>query len=267
MSTPTASASPVTLRRDGAVAVLSFNRPEALNALDIASAQAFAAACREIAADSAAGRVRAVVMRGEGKAFGVDLVQEARQLAGESGRMMRQPVAAAGVDGAGQQQDAPRFGYCRRQVQRIGEAEIGGEAEIQLRRIDVSQRHHARQQEGLAHGLAQEGFRERAGRAPRRQQDGDVGEQLPIRGARQQPRRQRVQERHARRDGGKAHGESAFSRSSQDGPPTSVTVRASSPSPKARCTSSRSAGSRSPRRSGHSISEIASRNASSMSSS
>ncbi len=70
MSTPTASASPVTLRRDGAVAVLSFNRPEALNALDIASAQAFAAACREIAADSAAGRVRAVVMRGEGKAFG-----------------------------------------------------------------------------------------------------------------------------------------------------------------------------------------------------
>lgn len=66
MSTDT-SALPVTLTRDGAVALLSFNRPEALNALDIASAQAFAAACRSIAADAG---VRAVVMRGEGKAFG-----------------------------------------------------------------------------------------------------------------------------------------------------------------------------------------------------
>ena len=66
MSTSHAS-DPVTLTRDGAVAVLSFNRPAALNALDIASAQAFAAACRSIASDTG---VRAVVMRGEGKAFG-----------------------------------------------------------------------------------------------------------------------------------------------------------------------------------------------------
>ena len=63
MTTPTRStapAAPVTLARDGAVAILSFNRPEALNALDTASAQAFAAACRAISADVAAGEVRAV---------------------------------------------------------------------------------------------------------------------------------------------------------------------------------------------------------------
>ena len=204
---------------------------------------------------------------GEGEALGVDLVQQARQLAGETRRMMRQPVAAAGVDGAGQQQDAPEIGDRRRQVQRIGEAEIGGETQVQLRRIDVAQRHHARQQQGLAFGLSEEGVRERTRRAPRRQQDGDVGEQLTVRGARQQPLCQGVEKRHARRDGGQAHRLNAFSRSSQDGPPTSVTLRASSVSPNARCTSSRSAGSRSPRRSGHSISEIASRNASSMSSS
>lgn len=59
---------PVQLRRDGAVATLSFARPGALNALDVATARAFHAACRALADDRG---VRAVVVRGEGRAFGV----------------------------------------------------------------------------------------------------------------------------------------------------------------------------------------------------
>ncbi len=60
--------SPVRLLRDGAVATLCIHRPEALNALDVATAQAFHAACRTLADDRS---VRAVVVRGEGRCFGV----------------------------------------------------------------------------------------------------------------------------------------------------------------------------------------------------
>jgi 2-(1,2-epoxy-1,2-dihydrophenyl)acetyl-CoA isomerase len=60
--------SPVSLLRDGAVAILSIERPEALNALDVPTAQAFHAACRSLADDAG---VRAVIVRGEGRCFGV----------------------------------------------------------------------------------------------------------------------------------------------------------------------------------------------------
>lgn len=52
--------------RDGATVTLQFNRPEALNALDVPMARAFLAAMREIAADAS---VRAVVLKGAGRAF------------------------------------------------------------------------------------------------------------------------------------------------------------------------------------------------------
>lgn len=57
----------VVLTRDGGIANLTFNRPLAMNALDIPSALAFLRACRSIAADP---QVRVVVIRGEGRAFG-----------------------------------------------------------------------------------------------------------------------------------------------------------------------------------------------------
>lgn len=60
------SQAPLLLARDGAIATLTFNRPGALNALDVPMAQAFLAAVRSLAADAS---VRAVVMRGAGKAF------------------------------------------------------------------------------------------------------------------------------------------------------------------------------------------------------
>lgn len=59
---------PVLLTREGGIATLTFNRPEAMNALNVATANAFLAACRSLAGDST---VRAVVVRGAGRAFGV----------------------------------------------------------------------------------------------------------------------------------------------------------------------------------------------------
>ncbi|MFV0678528.1 enoyl-CoA hydratase/isomerase family protein [Variovorax sp. tm] len=52
--------------REGAVATLTFNRPAALNAIDVEMARSFLAALNDIAADRG---VRAVLLRGSGKAF------------------------------------------------------------------------------------------------------------------------------------------------------------------------------------------------------
>jgi 2-(1,2-epoxy-1,2-dihydrophenyl)acetyl-CoA isomerase len=60
--------SPVILRRDGAVAHLRFNRPTRLNAVDVPTSNAFLECCRTIAASP---DIRAVVLGGEGDAFGV----------------------------------------------------------------------------------------------------------------------------------------------------------------------------------------------------
>lgn len=82
----TSTATPVILLRDGPVATLVLNRPDNLNAIDLPMAEAFHVHCRQLAADPT---VRAVVLRGEGRAFGVggdlaamkaDPVRTARQL-------------------------------------------------------------------------------------------------------------------------------------------------------------------------------------------
>lgn len=57
---------PLLVRRDGAVVILDFNRPGALNAIDVPMAHAFLAAVRSISANRS---VRAVLLRGEGKGF------------------------------------------------------------------------------------------------------------------------------------------------------------------------------------------------------
>ncbi len=57
---------PVLLRNDGPIARIVFNRPKVLNALNVAAADAFFAACKRIMADSS---VRVVVIAGEGRAF------------------------------------------------------------------------------------------------------------------------------------------------------------------------------------------------------
>lgn len=53
-------------RRDGHIARIHFNRPEALNAVDAAMARDFKAACVAISTDP---EVRVVVLSGEGRAF------------------------------------------------------------------------------------------------------------------------------------------------------------------------------------------------------
>lgn len=57
---------PLQLTREGAVATLRFNRPAALNAIDVPMAQALLAAAHELAADRS---VRTVVLCGAGKGF------------------------------------------------------------------------------------------------------------------------------------------------------------------------------------------------------
>ncbi|WOO31287.1 enoyl-CoA hydratase/isomerase family protein [Diaphorobacter limosus] len=65
--------SPLLTSRQDAIVTLQFNRPEAMNALDLATAQALLAAVQDIAQDDS---VRAVVLKGAGRAFvaGGDLV-------------------------------------------------------------------------------------------------------------------------------------------------------------------------------------------------
>jgi 2-(1,2-epoxy-1,2-dihydrophenyl)acetyl-CoA isomerase len=58
--------SPILLTRDGGVARIAFNRPKVLNALNVAAAEAFLDACRQVATDDG---VRVVVIAGEGRAF------------------------------------------------------------------------------------------------------------------------------------------------------------------------------------------------------
>lgn len=57
---------PLLLERHGAIATLRFNRPEALNAIDVPMANAFLTAVQSIAADPG---VRAVVLCGNGRGF------------------------------------------------------------------------------------------------------------------------------------------------------------------------------------------------------
>lgn len=67
------SSAPLRVERDGAIVTLVFNRPQALNAINVPMAQALLAALQDIASDDS---VRALVLRGEGRAFmaGGDLV-------------------------------------------------------------------------------------------------------------------------------------------------------------------------------------------------
>src|SRR5690242_8607261 len=72
-------ASPLLVERDGVVATLTLNRPEALNALDPAMMDALVAVTAALAADAS---VRCVVVRGAGRHFmsGGDIRHFAGQL-------------------------------------------------------------------------------------------------------------------------------------------------------------------------------------------
>lgn len=74
---------PVLVWREGAVAHLRFNRPDALNAINEPMAAAFHAGCAAIAADS---EVRVIVVSGEGRAF---------MAGGDIAAMRRSPVPVA----------------------------------------------------------------------------------------------------------------------------------------------------------------------------
>lgn len=65
MTDPTTT-SPVLLQREGAVAVVRLNRPDAMNALDVATKEALLETLRAVARDET---VRCVVLTGTGRAF------------------------------------------------------------------------------------------------------------------------------------------------------------------------------------------------------
>jgi 2-(1,2-epoxy-1,2-dihydrophenyl)acetyl-CoA isomerase len=73
------SAAPVLVERVGGVGVVRLNRPEALNALDLATKTTLLAVLQDVAADAG---VRCVVLTGTGRAFcvGQDLREHAAQL-------------------------------------------------------------------------------------------------------------------------------------------------------------------------------------------
>ncbi|HEY5978996.1 MAG TPA: enoyl-CoA hydratase-related protein [Microlunatus sp.] len=75
------SSAPVLVERFGGVGLVRLNRPEALNALDVAAKTALLAALEDLAADPG---VRCVVLTGTGRAFcvGQDLREHAAQLEG-----------------------------------------------------------------------------------------------------------------------------------------------------------------------------------------
>ncbi len=92
---------PLLVGREGAVATLCFNRPAALNALDVPMAEAFLLAAQNIAADNT---VRAVLLSGAGKGFmaGGDLaVLQADPVGGAKaliGPLHEALVVLAGID-------------------------------------------------------------------------------------------------------------------------------------------------------------------------
>jgi enoyl-CoA hydratase len=73
----------------GAVALITLNRPQALNALDVATLEALEARLGEVARDTS---VRALVLTGEGRAFaaGADIAAMRQFSAAEAGAFSRQ---------------------------------------------------------------------------------------------------------------------------------------------------------------------------------
>jgi 2-(1,2-epoxy-1,2-dihydrophenyl)acetyl-CoA isomerase len=79
---------PVLLAVDDAVATITINRPDAMNALDLASKDALRDAVRQVAEDR---QVRAVVLTGSGRAFcvGQDLREHVELMARDHSRIAR----------------------------------------------------------------------------------------------------------------------------------------------------------------------------------
>lgn len=78
---PIDTSAPLLFDRTGGIARLRINRPQQLNTIDSTLAQAFVAACREIAVDPA---VRVVVISGEGRGFGAGGDLSAMKTGGEA---------------------------------------------------------------------------------------------------------------------------------------------------------------------------------------
>ena len=112
---------PVTLEHRGPVAVLTLDRPKALNALDAATLHAIVGRCDEIAGD---GSVRAVVLTGAGRAFaaGADIAEMRAQ----------SPVEAEAFSRLGHRATAALEGLAVPTIAAVGGYALGGGCELAL---------------------------------------------------------------------------------------------------------------------------------------
>ena len=134
------------------------------------------------------------------------LVQQPRQFAGQPYRLVGRDIRIRlpAQNHAGQQQGPPHLGDGGRQ----GQGRVAGrQVEAQRLLVDIAQRPDRRQDQRPALADPQECLAQRPAGAARRQQDQVVRESLRL-AVRlgQQPRRQRIQEGPARRDGQDAGG-------------------------------------------------------------
>ena len=153
----------------------------------------------------------------EAQAFGMDLVDQAGQLVGQAQGLGRpQRRFAPGQDQPGQQHAPPAARNRRRQVGGRRQARRRLGFDLQRLRVDIAQGAHPRQQGRPAVGLAQERVPQRPHGAPGRQQDPHGAQRQGVAaGAVQKAGGQRVDERHAGRDGEDAGGIRRGHRSSQ----------------------------------------------------
>ena len=93
---------PLLVSNEDGVVRLRLNRPQQLNTIDVAMAEAFAAACRDLAADLT---VRVVVLSGEGRAFGAG---------GDLSAFRTEPEAAGDRDHRADARSAEAAGRARR---------------------------------------------------------------------------------------------------------------------------------------------------------
>ena len=139
---------------------------------------------------------------GEVQSLGLYLVEQAREFRRQLDCLFRPRRLAGGtgklLDLKGQQQLSPQ----RRNRHGQFRIQAGGEAAEQgLVAVDIVQRHHPRQQQGIPLGQAQKGFAQGPRRAPRRQQHRDGGKrQRVVAGIGEQALCQRIDKRHGRRD-------------------------------------------------------------------
>ena len=173
------------------------------------------------------------LQRCEGQALRLHAIDQPRQLSGEphgvvGGHFLVPCTLPTGVplqDAPGEQQEAALLGNRRRQLGALEPRPFAEGGEVGL---DIADRLHARQQQRPAFGHPEKALAQGAAGAARRQENGVARERKRLPAAfGENARRQRVDERRARRDGIEAVRRRHFLRSARRAKKSSVRARSS----------------------------------------